>query len=86
MGFEPVIASQFGPWNLTGFKPFEPVLSNGKWHVVIRRLISNLSSDLIVLYTNTARTTFWIVARAEMHVCETASAHVIWSRRKGDSK
>ena len=86
MEFEPAISTGFEPRVQIGLNPFEPVQTNGTIRIIVRQLISRLTSDLIVLYTNTARTTLWIVARAEMLVVKTASAQVMWSRRKGGSK
>ena len=86
MDFEPTNFEQFEPRIQTLFEPFEPFVSIRNGHLMIRHLISGIISALIVLYTNTARTTLWIVARAEMLVWKTASAHDIWSRRKGGSK
>jgi hypothetical protein len=86
MEFEPVISAGFGPRIQIGLNPFEPVASNRKSMVTVSMLTSGITSELTVLCNNTARTTLWIVARAEMLVLKTASAQVIWSRRKGGSK
>jgi hypothetical protein len=86
MEFEPVILAGFEPRVQTGLNPFEPVASNGKSVITVNMLTSGITSELTVLCNNTARTTLWIVARAEMLVLKTASAQVIWSRRKGGSK
>ena len=57
-----------------------------KGNFLVRYLIGNLIRNLTVLYTNTARTTLLIVARADRLVLKTASALMILSRRKGGSK
>ena len=82
MEFEPVISGLFEPSVQIGLNRFEPVSSIRTDRIIIRHLIS----DLIVFCKKTARTTLRIVSLAEMLVLKTASAHEIWSRRKGGSK
>lgn len=86
MEFEPVISAGFEPRIQIGLNPFESVASNSKSVITVSMLTSGITSELTVLCNNTARTTLWIVARAEMLVLKTASAQVIWSRREGGSK
>ena len=64
----------------------QPPRSNRKRHLTVRTLTRGITSGITVLYNNTARTTLWIVARAEMLVLKTASARHFWSRREGGPK
>ena len=66
--------------------PVQTPRSNRKRHLTVRTLTREITSGITVLYNNTARTTLWIVARAEMHVLKTASARHFWSRREGGPK
>ena len=86
MEFEPDNYTGFEPLNLTGFKLFEPMLSNRHDNSLVRHLHRELLRKLTVLYNNTARTTSRYVARAVWLVWKTATAHGILSRRKGGSK
>lgn len=54
-----------------------------KNNLTVRTLTREIYSGITVLLNNTARTTLLIVARAEMLVLGTASAHQFLSRRKG---
>jgi len=86
MRFEPVIFGQFESAVQIVLNPFEPACSNGTNNYLVRHLIRELTRKLTVLCNNTARTTSLFVARAEMLVLKTASAHQYFSRREGGSK
>ena len=94
MPSKPSFLTDFTPTNLTTFMhlnltdlnhPKTPNLTKSltKNSLTVRTLTREIYSGITVLLNNTARTTLLFVARAEMLVLGTASAHQFFSRRKG---
>jgi hypothetical protein len=90
MQSKPSFSTMFTPINLTDLHHHKTPESNGKsnekTNLTVRTLTREIHSGITVLLYNTARTTLLIVARAEMLVLKTASAHQFFSRRKGGKK
>ena len=86
MDFEPAANTPIDQLSRTARFMLESGFSIGKGNFLVRLLTRNLIRNLTVLYTNTARTSLLIVARADRRVLKTASALMILSRRKGGSK
>jgi hypothetical protein len=87
--FTPVHLTTFMHPNLTDLhhpKTQNLTKSLTKNNLTVRTLTREIHSGITVLLYNTARTTLLIVARAEMLVLKTASAHQFFSRRKGGKK